>query len=216
MSGKLLKILSIAFVFYAVLCMLHWPIGFTYFTLLSNIFAAAVCALQLIRGRGSFHVLKFTSVCAIILTFLVYTFVLGSLEPGGIMAGYMQDHGASLCMHLIVPLLVAADFFINDTFRPYGKSCILYSLLPPLAYLAFIFILSASGVRWADGTMSAPYPFLNTDAPAGWFGFVPESAGYTTLGIGVGYMITLIVALVMAIAAILRFFANIMYSRKSP
>ena len=30
---------------YAVLMMLHWPIGFTFFTLLSNLFAAAVVLL---------------------------------------------------------------------------------------------------------------------------------------------------------------------------
>ena len=35
---------------YAVLMMLHWPIGFTFFALLSNLFAAAVVLLQLLRG----------------------------------------------------------------------------------------------------------------------------------------------------------------------
>ena len=36
---------------YAVIMLLHWPIGFTFFTQLSNIYAAAVVLLQQISRK---------------------------------------------------------------------------------------------------------------------------------------------------------------------
>ena len=46
---------------YAVIIMLHWPIGFTFFTLLSNIYVAAVVLLQLLSGGRKYRVLKYSA-----------------------------------------------------------------------------------------------------------------------------------------------------------
>ena len=51
--------------------------------------------------------------------------------------------------------------------------------------------------------MTAPYPFLNYGAPAGWFGWMPETAGYTTLGIGVFYTILFMIPLVLLLGWLL-------------
>ena len=45
---------------YAVIMLLHWPIGFTFFTQLSNIYAAAVVLLQQI-SRKKYPLLKYSA-----------------------------------------------------------------------------------------------------------------------------------------------------------
>ena len=191
-----LKILILLTTLYAMLMMLHWPIGFTFFTQLSNLYAALIVILQLLfRRPGKRLVLwKYTAAVSITMTFLVYLFALAPAVPGGLLAAYAQDHCASLCMHLITPVLTVWDFLKNDApASDWDNRFLPLSALPPFAYFAFILILGQCGFRWWD--MSAPYPFLNYTAPAGWFGFLPETAGYTTLGIGVFYVVIAMTAL---------------------
>lgn len=186
---------------YATLCMLHWPIGFTFFTQLSNLFAAAVAVAQLAldgkcsrRAAQVLHTLKYMSTLSIFVTFLVFLTAIASIDPHGIMAAYLQDHGASLCMHLINPALVTADFFLHDARIPYSREHIFYGLVPLGVYLIFVLAAGALGLRWPR-EMGAPYPFLNYLAPAGWFGFRPETFSQTTFGIGVFYAILVMLAL---------------------
>ena len=75
------------------------------------------------------------------------------------------------------------------------------ALIPPVTWLLLILILGRCGVRWY-GTV-APYPFLNYAAPAGWFGFQPETAGASSLGIGVFYAICALIAVYLAVARLL-------------
>ena len=165
--------------------MWHWPIGFTFFTQLSNLYAAVAVLLQLIAGPGRLKGLKYSAVVSILVTFVVYLLVLAPIYPGGILAAYRQDHYASLCMHVLVPMIVTADFCLNDKPVQLHRRWLLYALLPPAVWFCMILILGAAGFRWHG--MSAPYPFLNYLAPSGWFGFMPETAGYDSMGIGVAY-----------------------------
>jgi hypothetical protein len=183
---------------YAVIMLLHWPIGFTFFTQLSNIYAAAVVLLQLI-SRKKYPLLKYSATVSIFITFAVYLLVLAPMMPGGIFAAYRQDHYASFCLHVLTPVFTIADFFLNDTEFRWEKKHLLYAVLPPVCYLMFILVLGKLGVRWGRGNMTAPYLFLNYGAPAGWFGFMPETASYTTLGIGVFYCIIVLLLLVLLI-----------------
>ncbi len=232
MSRKILKWLIVGTVAYAVICMLHWPIGFTMFTQLSNLFVAVVAVLQLAAegatdgqrascesqagkdsqgtaakdGRGlsegylrTLHYLKFSAVVSITVTMVVYAAVIAPLSSRGIVGAYLQDHGASLCMHLLVPLLTLADFYLHDVRQPYERICLLWSLLPPFLWLLMIGFLGACGLRWHGG-MAAPYPFLNYLAPAGWLGWAPETLDRTTLGVGVVYMILAMMVLFCGIA----------------
>ena len=196
---NILKILILLSTGYAIIRMLHWRIGFTFFTQLSNLYAAAVVLLQLVSGKRH-RVLKYSAAVSIFITFLVYLLVLAPMMPGGILAAYRQDHYASLCLHIFTPILTIADFFLNDTGGVWERKHILSALLPPCAYLFFILVLGKLGVRWGAGNMSAPYLFLNYAAPAGWFGFMPETANYTTLGIGVFYCILAMILLFVLVA----------------
>ena len=197
---SILKILILLSTGYAVIIMLHWPIGFTFFTLLSNIYVAAVVLLQLLSGGGKYRVLKYSAAVSICITFLVYLFVLAPMMPGGILGGYRQDHYSSLCLHLITPAFTIADFFLNDADGVWEKKHVFAALAPPALYLVFVLVLGKLGVRWGAGKMVAPYLFLNYEAPAGWFGFMPQTADYSTLGVGVFYCILALLLLFTLIA----------------
>ena len=188
MKRWILKALILAAVAYAMIRVWHWKIGFTYFTQLSNLFVAGTMLLQLCFPRKRWALLKFAASVSILLTGLTYLAVLVPLEPGGLLAAYRQDHYASLCMHLIVPLLTLADFMINDPDYPWQQRHVWLAMIPPAVYLVFVLALGAAGLRWYAG-MPVPYPFLNYTAPAGWFGFRPETVGMTSVGIGAAYAI---------------------------
>lgn len=179
------KTMILLMVIYAYICMWHWPIGFTFFTQLSNLYAAVAVLLQLIAGPGRLKGFKYSAVVSILVTFVVYLLVLAPIYPGGILAAYRQDHDASLCMHVLVPMMMLADFCLNDRPVQLHRRWLLYALLPPTVWFCMILILGAAGFRWHG--MPAPYPFLNYRAPSGWFGFMPETAGYGSMGIGVAY-----------------------------
>ena len=204
--NKILKILILFSTGYATLMMLHWPLGFTFFTQLSNLYSAACigCQLLILKNnketcgqpyRRIIYIWKYTAVVSILLTFLVYLCFLAPMMPGGFIAAYTQDHCASLCMHILTPALMLIDFLLND--RDYDWSTVHASiaLIPPLGYLLFLLVLGQCGLRWGVNMM-APYPFLNYGAPAGWFGYMPETAGYTSLGIGVFYLLILLFLLI--------------------
>ena len=202
----LLKALILLSTAYAMAMVFHWTIGFTYFTQLSNLFAAGVALAQLLaRGRGPAWLkpLKFSATVSITVTFLVYLTVLAPLTPGGLLAAYGADHCASLCLHVITPLLTLADFFLNDAGFPWRRRHLLWAAAPPLGYLAFILALGRFGVRWGRGSMAAPYMFLNYEGPAGWFGFAPEAAGLTAPGIGAAYCMALLLLGILALGALL-------------
>ena len=220
MKNRIFKILILVSVVYAIIMMIHWPIGFTFFTQLSNLFAAAAVALQLAYpvkaekpadSSGSqmccprwVYLLKYMATVSIVVTFLVYLCILAPFTPGGFVSAYLQDHCASLCMHVVTPLLMTADFLINDRDFAWETVSPWIGLVPPFAYLLFVLTLGAFGFRWRWGGledgMTAPYSFLNYNSPAGWFGFRPETADFSTVGIGVFYMILLMILLVYLIS----------------
>ena len=187
---------------YAMVCMWHWKIGFTFFTQLSNIFAAGVVLAQLLTGSKKLIPVKFMAVVSVIVTALVFLTLVAPLMPDGIIGAYAQDHCASLCLHVITPLLTTADFLINERNYDWKRGHILLGIVPPVIYFVFILVLGAIGVRWF-GNMTAPYPFLNYAAPAGWFGFRPDTIGPTSLGIGVGYMMPVILGLFVLLSWLL-------------
>lgn len=186
----MLKILILLSALYALITMLHWPVGFTFFTQLSSIYAAVVVVLQILyRRRKALILLKYTAAVSIAVTFFVFLLILAPMDPRGLVAAYAQDNCASLCMHFVTPVLTVLDFLKNDAKSvTLEKRHIALAVLPPLAYFLFILALGQFGFRWA-GNMTAPYLFLNYAAPAGWFGFMPETADFSTMGIGVFYAV---------------------------
>ena len=211
------KLLIVLLTLYAVLMMLHWPIGFTFFTQLSNLFAALVTLGQLLsrRPRRWLSLAKYAAAVSITVTFFVFLLVLAPLDPRGIPAAYAQDHCASLCMHLLTPILTVWDFLADSTGdAPLTKRHVLMALLPPVGYFAFVLVLDAFGLRWNG--MTAPYLFLNYEAPAGWFGFRPETAGMTSLGVGVFYSVLALLALFLLVGWVLLRLSRSLRAKAAP
>ena len=216
MKTRICKVVVLASTAYAMYRMAHWTIGFTFFTQLSNLFAAAVALLQLIpRLDRRLRLTKYAATVSIAITFLVYLLFLAPLVPGGIVAAYAQDHWASLCLHVVTPLSCVADFFISDaSLRRWRGRDALWALLPPVLWLIGIRILGQCGLRWHG--MAAPYPFLNYAAPAGWFGWMPETASASSPGFGVAYAVALLLVLFIAVGRALLAAARRIQKRSYP
>ncbi len=202
MQFRFHKVIILLVVLYAIVCMWHWTLGFTFFTQLSNLFIALTVLLQLIAGEGKLSRLKFAATVAIQVTFLVYLTLLGPISTGGLWEAYRQDHYASLCMHVLVPAAALADYLLNDRQYVPRRGWPLYALLPPLVWFALILILGAAGLRWNG--MGAPYPFLNYLAPAGWFGFQPGITDGRSIGIGVAYCMMSLVLLFLLVGFLIQ------------
>lgn len=203
------KLLILTSTAYAVINLLHWPIGFTFFTQLSNLFLAAVVLLQLLFPKARFLPgLKFSAVLSIFVTFLVFLTVLGPVVPGGLPAAYAQDHGASFCLHLLNPILAFYDFFRNDALFPYRKRHAALALVPPFGYFLLILTLGQLGLRWGPTGMMAPYPFLNYGSPAGWFGFAAGASAFFPIQIGAFYAVLILLLLFYAAAHALLFLSR--------
>ena len=198
MKHRIPKILILMSTGYAFVMLAHWPLGFTFFTQLSNLFAALVALGQLTpRWQNRLTVAKYAATVSICVTFAVYLTVLAPISPGGILAAYAEDHWASLCLHVITPVCCTLDFMLNDApTRHWRRRDALWALLPPVAWLLLILALGQLGLRWHG--MAAPYPFLNYAGPAGWFGWMPETAG-----IGAFYAVLALLALFLLVSHLL-------------
>lgn len=177
---------------------------FTFFTYLSNaalafvLFAFLVFDAVRLKTKGKcdlrsnkLYVLKYMLTISITLTFLVYMLLLGPNCKGGLKGSYMKNHGGSFCLHFLTPMLAILDFALFDFEFKSDKRHVYFALLLPLSYVLFVVVAAAHGMRWYEN-MSAPYNFLNFGAKTGWLGFDLSTAGFESLGIGVAYMILLL------------------------
>ena len=151
--------------------------AFLYFTVQSNLWIGAVCALffalntaalfkPFLRIPHALYVVKFVFTVSITLTGIVFCCVLAPTMPGSF------GSAANVLTHVVVPLASVADFFLC---RPQSLAwrTFAFALIPPVYYLIFAGIGYA--LRWDfGGGNNYPYFFLNWDSPAGAFGFSSE------------------------------------------
>ncbi|MCR5045783.1 MAG: hypothetical protein K6A42_04345 [Treponema sp.] len=180
------------------------PLNFSYFTSLSNLLIVVVALWRLLLAAFqkdkefgvSYYAVKFVAVLAILITFLVYLLILAPTNANGFFGAYKNYHFASLCAHVVSPLLILIHFFAFDPKTIEKKLLAPCSLAYPLAYTIPAFGLGLLGVRW-DHDLCVPYNFFNYKAACGWFGFEPGHMDFTTIGVGVFYVI---VALLLVFA----------------
>ena len=133
--------------------------AFLYFTVQSNIWTGAVCALFFALNAAALikpsvaipralHVIKYVFTVSITLTGIVFCCVLAPTMPGSF------GSATNVLTHVAVPLTAVADLFVC---RPQGLAYrqFAFALIPPIYYLIF------AGAGYA----------LNWDSPAGAFGF---------------------------------------------
>ncbi|MDD6305503.1 MAG: Pr6Pr family membrane protein [Clostridiales bacterium] len=209
--GIVMKLAAIIASVYGMYKTMTDVMSFTYFTNLSNFFIDAVLlvflvtdVILLISGgekvykRNWQYIIKFMATISITLTFLIYLCILAPTSSTGFLNAYLQNGAGSLCVHFITPVLAILDFLMFDYRYHSTKAHIIFAVIPPLVYVAFVVIAAGLGVRW-NGIMCAPYNFLNFGAPTGWFGFDLSLMGADTLGIGVGYMILVLLGIFIGI-----------------
>ena len=160
------------------------------------------------------YIVKFMATISITLTFLIYLLVLAPTDPRGFIGAYMGNGWGSLCVHFVCPVLAILDFCLFDYPYRSGKLHVLFSIVPPLCYVGGIVALAYMGVRW-NGTMYAPYNFLNFGAKTGWFGFDLSQIGKETLGIGVAYMIAVLVIIFIGIGMAYLAIKNVRRNKKT-
>ncbi|MDL2324248.1 Pr6Pr family membrane protein [Ruminococcaceae bacterium OttesenSCG-928-A16] len=150
------------------------PGMFKYYTIQSNmlvflfyicaaVFGAIKLAQKGVKGTNTFApVAKGAVTMAITVTLLIYQFV---LAPGAFtMAG--EGALANNLVHLVVPLLVLADWLLFDKKGRYRAGDPFTWLVIPLLYYIYAIIAAVLGVTYHGGSRY-PYFFIDADA-LGW------------------------------------------------
>jgi len=206
--SALLKCAAVAFSVYGMSLTEQGIKMLTQFTNLSNIFGDIALVISLafdVAIYASFarrkpqwvYVLKYISALSLTLTFFAYMVFLAPNSEYGFWGAYLRNGGASLCVHVLSPVLSIIDFFAFDrAYKPKNYHCLI-GCFPPALYFVSIVILGALGMDWNG--MAAPYAFLNYAAPAGWFGLNLEYDNSPSFGVGVFYIVAIILILFIAV-----------------
>jgi hypothetical protein len=150
----------------------------SYYTIQSNLVCLVLFIILLIleirslpapapeawRNSPWLSLLKGGCTVYILLTFLVYNFV---LAPGiaELSTSYQLYSLQDLLVHYFSPLMVLLDYFLFDR---KGRFKAVYPLgwtLLPLAYLLYVFVFASLGGRFYYGGIASKYPyfFLNIE-----------------------------------------------------
>ncbi len=148
------------------------PFKFLYFTILSNAFCLAVFVKEAVRdarphggsrGNAVGMRLKGTAVMAITTTMLIYWVLLARIHFA---MEEKPDLLTNLLVHLIVPLLMIADWALFDPKGHIKAVDPLWWTLAPLGYYVVTVIASLLGARYMEG---GRYPYFFIDATVlGW------------------------------------------------
>lgn len=138
---------------------------FSYFTNLSNIFAAAVLLVESVltwrgkEGGPAWALLRSVSVVCMALVGVVFNTLLRDVDLGSLLPWI------NTWLHYVMPVAVVADWLIQPPRHSIALKRVGVAALFPLAYLAYSLIRGAA-INWY------PYPFLN-----------PANGGYGTVAV---------------------------------
>lgn len=163
-----------------------------YYTNISNYFVLVVSIIVLsdtvkrVRAgetegyNKKLRTFKFMTVIMILVTFLVVIFLLDS----PLQASYWRNIG-NMSYHFLAPLLFILDYIIFDEKRTISVFAPLYSLIIPLIYVVYIFILGAIIPDFVY-----PYFFLNV-SELGYGGVLLWVLGLLGVFVVLGYLLWL-------------------------
>ncbi|OCG26047.1 hypothetical protein A9G11_01610 [Gilliamella sp. wkB108] len=134
------------------------PIGrlvfyYSFFTVLSNFMLALSCLWLVFKpncNRFSFKVIRLNGLVGVIITALVYNFILRAIHrpPNAILTFTNES------LHVVLPILGILSWLIWGPFRRINFNVIIGSLLSMLTYGVYIFVRGYF-------TNQYPYPFIN-------------------------------------------------------
>lgn len=141
---------------------------YVHFTNLSNYLCIGIVLAQLIetakKSENSYvktaPFLKFIGVLAILLTFLVFNFLLAGRPDRD-----PQDNWrvASICFHAILPVMYVLDWILFYEHKKVRWFYPIASVVFPLVYVVFVYIRAAILGFNPDAPYIYPYFFLNLD-----------------------------------------------------
>lgn len=141
---------------------------YVHFTNLSNYLCIGVVFAELVhtaKKRENSYVstapfLKFIGVLAILLTFLVFNFLLAGQPDRDPQANWRIG---SLCFHVILPIMYVLDWLLFYEHKKVRWFYPLASVIFPVLYVVFVFIRAAIVNFNPDVPYLYPYFFLNLD-----------------------------------------------------
>ena len=148
---------------------LNWRWDFyVHFTNLSNYLCIAIMFAELVqtarKSENSYvsaaPVLKFIGVLALLLTFLVFNFILAGQADRDPQANWRV---ASICFHVILPIMYVFDWLLFYEHKKVRWFYPFISVILPLVYVAFVYIRAAILDFNPDAPYIYPYFFLNLE-----------------------------------------------------
>ena len=163
---------------------------YVHFTNLSNYLCIGIVFAELVqtaKKEANSYVstapfLKFIGVLAILLTFLVFNFLLAGQADREPQANWRVG---SICFHVILPVMYVADWILFYEHKKVRWFYPLASVIFPVLYVAFVFIRAIIVDFNPEVPYLYPYFFLNPDklgvaGVARWVGIL--FAGFIALG----------------------------------
>ena len=146
---------------------------FSYFTNLSNLFAAFVLLfISVFSGNGaSRDLVRYVSAVNMAIVGLVFAVLLRNVDLGALLPW------VNFVLHYVMPVAIVLDWLVRPPVSKLKSSNILLAMAFPAAYLAYV-VLRGASTGWY------PYPFLNP-ANVGGYGGVATYA----LGIAVTFLL---------------------------
>ena len=146
---------------------LRWDF-YAHFTNLSNYLCIGIMFAQLIqtakKAEDSYVTtspfLKFIGVLAIMLTFLVFNFLLAGRPDRDIQDNWRVK---SICFHVILPIMYVVDWILFYEHKKVKWNYPLASVIFPVLYVVFIYIRAAILDFNPEAPYIYPYFFLNLE-----------------------------------------------------
>lgn len=136
---------------------------FSYFTNLSNLFAALVLLLSVFTKKNQFQDLAiYIATVNMVIVGLVYAVLLRNVDLGALLPW------VNTVLHIVMPIAMVLNWLVSPPASPLTGKHLLVSLVFPSVYLAYTLVRGAS-TGWY------PYPFLNP-ANVGGYGAVAAYA----------------------------------------
>ncbi|HEY4367608.1 MAG TPA: Pr6Pr family membrane protein [Steroidobacteraceae bacterium] len=143
---------------------------FSYFTNLSNLFAAVVLLLggqRLLKSRGTLDLdaqVRALSAVNMTVVGIVFVALLRNVDLGSLLPWI------NVVLHYLMPCAVVLDWLLQPPQVKLGTKHVLFCLIFPALYLIYVLIRGAA-VDWY------PYPFLNPANVGGYGAVAPYAVG---------------------------------------
>ena len=140
---------------------------FSYFTNLSNLFAAFVLLLGVFsrsQQNSSLDVLRYLSAVNMAVVGIVFVALLRNVDLGALLPW------VNFVLHYVMPVAIVLDWLLQRPSSRLKAKYLALALVFPAAYLAYV-LLRGVATSWY------PYPFLNPANVGGYSGVAMYSAG---------------------------------------